>query len=459
MLWSRMTKGAGCSLVVALIAVVAPVLAAPQQPADAPQDDVLMPKDHAMPDMADAPDEHAHGMAAASQFEAREASGTAWLPDATPMYGFHRTAGTWELMFHGNGFVQLLHEAAPEHRGDTQAGSINWAMAMARRPLAGGRFGVRTMMSLEPWTIAGCGYPNLLATGELCDGDDIHDKQHPHDLFMEVAVEFDRPLTSSVRWQVYGALAGEPALGPAAFPHRLSAMPNPISPIIHHWVDATHISFGVMTTGVYGARWKAEGSVFNGREPDEVRHDFDFGPMDSVSGRVSFLPTEALAVQVSAGRLHEAELSSAGGPRVDVLRVTSSATYHRGFGGRHMWATTVAWGVNREEGETTHGVLVESAATFDERDAWFGRLEVNAKPAHDLHIHESDGVFRVGKIQAGYTRYLGARRGLQTGVGGFVSAAVVPEALRPRYGGVGVGVGLHLTVRPAQHQMASMVEP
>ena len=454
MFQSRMTTRMGCALVVGWLAAAAPPAAAgPQQPA------TPLPHEDPVPQEQGVPDEHQHVAAAAPQLSAREASGTAWLPDTTPMYGFHSVSGAWELMLHGNGFIQLLHEAAPEHRGDTQAGSINWAMAMARRPLAGGRLGLRTMMSLEPLTIAGCGYPNLLATGELCEGDDIHDKQHPHDLFMEVAAAFDRPLTSSVRWQVYGALAGEPALGPLAFPHRVSAMPNPISPIIHHWVDATHISFGVVTTGVYGTRWKAEASVFNGREPDEARYGFDLGPLDSVAGRVSFLPTEALALQVSAGRLHEAELDSAGGPPVDVVRLTSFATYHRRFGGRNLWATTVAWGANRELGDTTHGVLVESAASFSERHVWFGRLELNGKPAHDLHILEFPGVFAVGKMQAGYTRYLDPRYGLQPGVGGFVSAAFVPKLLQPRYGGVGVGVGLLLTLRPAQHQMMPQAGP
>ena len=350
-----------------LAGAVPPAVADPQQPATTAPHELPVVQDPLVPQTADIPDAHQHVAVESSQFAARESSGTAWLPDATPMYGFHRASGDWELMLHGNGFAQLLHEAAPEHRGATQAGSINWVMAMARRPLAGGRFGVRTMMSLEPWTIAGCGYPNLLATGELCEGDDIHDKQHPHDLFMEVAAEFDRPLTPSLRWQVYGGLSGEPALGPAGFPHRLSAMPNPISPIIHHWVDSTHISFGVVTAGLYSARWKAEASVFNGREPDEVRHDFDFGPLDSVAGRVSFLPNEALSVQVSVGRLEEAELSSEGGPPVDVVRLTSSATYHRRFGGGNLWATTLAWGANRELGQATHGVLVESAATFSER--------------------------------------------------------------------------------------------
>jgi hypothetical protein len=202
---------------------------------------------------------------------------------------------------------------------------------------------------------------------------------------------------------------------------------------------------------VYGARWKTETSVFNGREPDEARYDMDLGRLDSVSGRVSFLPTAALALQVSAGRLEAAELEFPSGPELDVVRVTSSATYHRGFGGRHLWATTVVWGANREEGDATHGVLLESAVSLSNRDVWFARLEMNGKPAHDLHIHESTGVFTVGKVLSGYTRYLDARNGLQTGVGGFVSAALVPKALQPRYGGV--GVGLFLTLRSSQHQM------
>ena len=459
---NRMCHGAGHAILLTLFAVaVRPVVAQSQQPAAPPAHEhpAPAPPEHEHPAPAQpsseaaAQQEHQHGATAVSLFSAREASGTAWLPDATPMYGLHHQARGWETMLHGNGFVQLLHEAAPEHRGDTQAGSINWAMGMARRPLAGGRFGVRTMVSLEPWTIGGCGYPNLLATGELCEGDNIHDKQHPHDLFMEVAAEFDWPLTSSLRWQLYGGLAGEPALGPPGFPHRLSAMPNPVSPIIHHWVDSTHITFGVVTAGVYSTRWKAETSVFNGREPDEDRYDFDLGPLDSMAGRFSFLPTSALALQVSAGRLAEAEMPYAGGPASDVVRLTSSATYHHRFGERNLWATTAAWGANRESGDTTHGVLIESSASFSERHAWFGRLELNGKPAHDLHIHEATGVFTVGKVQAGYTRYLDTRHGLQPGIGATLSAAFVPEALRPRYGGVGMGAGLFLTVRPAAHPM------
>ena len=209
----------------------------------------------AQPPVAAPPQDHSHHHAAAP-FEGREASGTAWLPEVTPMYGIHQNAGAWQLMWHGAAFVQFLQDAG--ERGQEQAGSINWVMGMARRELGGGRFGIRGMISLEPLTVGGCGYPDLLATGETCDGEAIHDRQHPHDLIMEAAVEYERPFAGTREWHLYGGLAGEPALGPAAFPHRPSAMPNPLAPISHHWLDATHITFGVITAGVSDRRWKAE---------------------------------------------------------------------------------------------------------------------------------------------------------------------------------------------------------
>src|SRR5437773_6012352 len=226
------------------------------------------------------PEQHQHGGGApdADQGEhdmqmAREGSGTAWLPDASPMYAIHWQRGPWQLMAHNNAFLQFLHESG--ERGDDQFGSINWIMGMAQRKAGKGRVMFRGMFSAEPGTIRGCGYPDLLASGEQCRGETIHDRQHPHDLMMELSAAYDAPLKGSVHWQIYGGPVGEPALGPAAYPHRVSAMPNPLAPISHHWLDSTHITFGVITGGVYGQRWKAEASVFNGREPDEKRTNFD----------------------------------------------------------------------------------------------------------------------------------------------------------------------------------------
>ena len=211
-------------------------------------------------------------------------------------------------------------------------------------------------------------------------------------------------------------------------------MSNPIAPIGHHWLDATHITFGVVTTGVYSGRWKVEASAFNGREPDENRTDFDLGALDSYSARVSVAPAASTVLQVSAGRLNDAE-AEAGLPPNDVTRVTASAAYNRTLGASALWASTIAWGMNDEPIATTHALLVESTLSLRDRHVGFMRFEVVGKPAHDLHVHESNDVFTVGKIQVGYAEYLRPTRGSRWGLGGSIAGSLVPSALAPRYGG------------------------
>jgi hypothetical protein len=412
--------------------------------------------------------QHHHEPAAdpTALFPARDASGTSWAPDVSPMSGVMRQWRGWSVMAHGNVFGQFIAEPTDRHRtgGDSsyQASSVNWGMVMVRRPLGAGRVGVRAMLSAEQWTVRDCGFLNLLASGEICEADTIHDRQHPHDLFMELAADYDRPLRGSLRWQVYAGFAGEPALGPTAFPHRLSAITNPVAPITHHWLDATHIAFGLVTAGIYDARWKGELSIFNGREPDEHRLGIDLAPLDSVSGRFSVMASDRLVVQVSAGHLEESEEEFPPEPRADVERFTASVTYHRPLGGG-LSATTFAYGLNAESeiipGDevrlVTHAALLESSLTRGDRHTWFGRFEIAGKPAHDLHVHESPTeVFVVGKLQAGYERSFGAWRSLVPGLGGWAALSIVPSELASRYSGrVSPGFGVFVSLRPRAHDM------
>jgi YHS domain-containing protein len=231
-------------------------------------------------------------------------------------------------------------------------------------------------------------------------------------------------------------------------------MPNPLAPITHHWLDSTHITYGLVTGGVYGSRWKAEASVFNGREPDEERADFDFGALDSFSGRLWFLPTPKLTIQVSAGKLTEAEQEEDTGPRIDVSRISASLTHHTGTAESRLLATTLAWGRNEESGHGSNALLVETNVTWRDRDTVFGRFEAVSKTAHDLAVAESDEAFTVAKLQGGYTRYLSAWNGLKPGVGFSVSAGFVPEGLKGAYGGsINAGFGVFLTLRPAAMMM------
>lgn len=395
-----------------------------------------------------------------------ETSGTSWLPQTTPMYGIHRPWRGWDVRANGVIFVDARYEPGDRHRtggfATQQIGSTNWGMFMARRTVGGGRFGVRTMFSAEPWTVSDCGSISFLATGEVCSGDSVHDRQQPHDFVMELAIDYDRSMRGSWRWQIYAGLAGEPAIGAPGYPHRSSALANPIAPVSHHWLESTP-TFGVVTVGVHNQRWKAEASVFNGREPDDSRRDLDVGAFDSVAARVSFLPAEGLALQVSAARLRTAWTDFPFPNQEAATRFTASAIYHRLLGASGIWATTAAIGTSHARERVALGVLdatsaaalLESSVTLAERHTVFGRAEIGAMPAHHLHAHEfSLQLATIGKMQVGYVRHFRALKGMQPGAGVTASLSFLPAVLAPRYsGGTATSLGLFFSLQAARHRM------
>ena len=418
------------------------------------------------PDQPTAVHEHI-AVAAPLLTPTREATGTSWLPDVAPMYGIHEPWRGWDLRLNGVIVAQAVFEPGFRHRtggaATRQGDSVNWGMFMARRNLAGGRLGIRTMLSAEPWTVPDCGTLSFLATGEVCEGDTVHDRQEPHDLLNELAADYERPLTANWRWQVYGGLAGEPALGPPGYPHRASATTNPLAPITHHWLESTRVSFGVVTIGVHNQRWKTEFSAFNGREPDSSRVDVDLGAFDSAAARVSFLPSERLAFQVSAARLHEARSGFPFALDDPFTRVTTSAIYYRPSGPNGLWATTIAYGANhaheivagRPLRTTTSAGLLESSFTRSGRHTVFGRGELAGMPGHHLHAHEySAEVFTVSKLQVGYVRQFRSLAGLTPGIGGHVALSLLAPELAPRYEGrVARSFAVFFSLQAARHQM------
>lgn len=397
----------------------------------------------------------------------RDSSGTSWLPLATPMYGVHRTWRGWDVRLDGAAFAQLVVEPIDRHRtggtGKVEVSGVNWGMGMMRRPLGNGRVGVRVMLSAEPLTIRNCGALNLLSTGEVCNGDTIHDRQQPHDLLMELSADYEQSLGGRVRWQIYGGVAGEPALGPAGYPHRASSLDNPTRPITHHWIDATHVTFGVVTTALHTQRWKTEVSAFNGRDADDSRVDLDVGGFDSYSARVSYLRGERMALQVSAGRLWDASSVFTRELRKASLRATASMTYHRPLAAGGLWATTIAYAINKGReivsgspfDITSDAALLESSVNIAERHSLFARAEVVAMPAHHLHAHEFlDAVHDVGKMQVGYVRHMAAHKGLVVGLGGSVALSLLPDAYAPRYSGrVAPSYSVFANVRAKRHEM------
>lgn len=401
----------------------------------------------------------------------REASGTAWLPDVSPMYALHSMRGRWMLMLHGVIYVQYINEGSD--RGDEQFGSTNWLMGMAKTSALGGHATLRTMLSAEAATVGRCGYPDLLATGETCHGEPLHDRQHPHDLFMELAASYESELSPRLGVQLYGGLAGEPALGPVAYPHRISAISNPMAPISHHWHDATHISFGLVTAGLFGRTWKAEASLFNGREPDEERYNIDLDRLDSYAARLWWLPSPRWALQVSSGHLNEAEPAADGPGREDVSRTTASATHHFPFARSSLIATTLLWGRNSEHGERSDALLLETNLDLGGRHVFFARAERAEKSEHDLQIPhapftspdpclppcaapstEPERVFTVGQVTGGYLHQLRPIGDLIFSAGMRLSLSLLPRELEPAYGTrAPAGLTLFMSLRARAHRM------
>jgi len=386
----------------------------------------------------------------------RMGSGTTWIPDAVPLPARHTMAGSWLLMWHGFGFVQYDTQGGP--RGADQFGSLNWAMLMASRDLLGGRFQARTMLSLDPATVSNRGYPLLLQNGESYRGQPLVDRQHPHDFWMELAVMYERALSPSIGVMAYAAPSGEPALGPVAFMHRPSAMDNPLAPLGHHWQDATHTSFGVVTAGIFGHHWKLEGSVFNGREPNEERWGFDRMRLDSYSGRFSAHLDSNWTFSAGYGYLKSPEALN---PGESVHRATASVLQGHKIGRNGQLATTILWGANRHSGKTTHSVLAESEAALDPQNTLFGRVELVQKTAEDLGL-AFDSTFTVTALSVGYIREVGRTSWGTVGIGVQGTLNVVPAALDPFYGSrTPIGGMFLVRIRPlhAPHQMAATMAP
>jgi hypothetical protein len=387
-------------------------------------------------------------------------SGTAWQPSSGPMSMYHRVAGNWLLMFHFNLTAGLNRQGGP--RGVTKFDSQNWFMPMAYHKLGRGTLQLRGMFSAEPFTFPPGGSPLLFQTGETYKGQPLIDKQHPHDLFMELSAQYTLPVGERGTWFTYFGYPGEPALGPVAFMHRMSASENPSATLAHHLQDSTHIAFGVLTTGFTYRRFKLEGSVFDGREPDENRYNFDSHKWNSRSVRLSFAPSGDWAMQVSYGFLRSPEGQE---PDTDVRRATASVQYNKPFN-RGNWASAFIWGRNHlSSPEGTHnlnGYTFESTVNFQDKNYLYTRLELvdkdellRASERANPGIADHHPSFRIGAYTFGGARDILDNDKLSMAIGSdltFYSKPAIPD---PLYGNNPVSWKLFFRIRPGKMDMGS----
>jgi hypothetical protein len=383
----------------------------------------------------------------------REGSGTSWIPDASPVNAYMKMFEDGSmLMLHGTMFLRYTsigssRDVSIDGKGSrSRFDAPSMFMAMYTKPInPKSQIGLRAMMSLDPLIERGYGYPLLYQSGELFHDQPIHDRQHPHDFISELAATYSYKFDDKNSFFVYAGLPGEPALGPAMYLHRPSGMNNPDAPIGHHWQDATHITYGVVTAGFTHDRFKFEASAFNGTEPDENRWAFDSPKLNSFSGRFSFNPSNEWSFQISHGYLKYPERSE---PELKVLRkTTASAMFHKVFGNDRNWASTFVWGRNSSDQGNGNSFLFESNFDFD-KNAVFGRLEQVQKNAHELVLEapHPEGNLWVGAYSIGYLREIVKDKGIDVGIGGMATFNTNPSSISSFYGGTAHG-GLQFFVR------------
>ena len=388
----------------------------------------------------------------------RDASGTSWQPDESPMYAYMFHGKKWMTMVHGNIFARYNNQDIfnSGSRGGAKFDAPNMIMAMTQRKVGNkGLFAINTMFSLDPFTVGAGGYPLLYQTGESYRGKKLVDRQHPHDLFAELSVAYTQALSKKTDLYLSVGYPGEPALGPPVFMHRLSAMSNPDAPLGHHYADATHITFGVATLGFRYNDFKLEGSTFKGREPDEFRYNFDAPKFDSYSVRLSYNPSKQWALQVSNGWLHSPEDNE---PLQNVDRFTASAIHTKMLSADSYVATTLLYGQNHfsDNGKTVPSALIESTLQMH-KVAVYGKFEYVQKDAEELDLNNPatgyDPNFNINALTLGVNRIISTVKHTDLRLGLQGTLNVSPPALRQLYGTTPVGFEVYLRISPSLMKM------
>jgi hypothetical protein len=379
-----------------------------------------------------------------------DTAGTSAEPASTPHEMLMTQEGPWMLMFHGGGFLVSQQQTGP--RGADKVFGASWLMPMAQRELGPGTFTARVMLSLDPATITGRRYPELFQLGETAFGKPIVDAQHPHDFFMELAMLYDVKLGENTLLSFYAAPVGDPAIGPEAYAHRVSASEDVLTPLGHHLQDSTHIANDVVTVGLTYKIARLEASAFHGREPDEDRWDIDTGAINSWSARLTINPAANWSGQFSITRLKGAEQLF---PAESTLRMTASVTYNRPLA-RGNWASMLLWGRNRDipNGQVFNSYLAESTVRFAQHNYAWTRIE-NVDRTNELLLggnplppgFDERFLARVQAYTFGYDREFNFIPHVSSALGGQYTLYAAPSSLDSLYGAHPMGVLLFLRFR------------
>ena len=271
----------------------------------------------------------------------RESSGTAWQPDTSEHMGLHAMSGDWTLMAHGVLNLVYDHQSRPARRRQgVRVGHADGHGAAAARQRHAAVQG-----DAQPRPADGAERLSAAAR-QRRDGERPRPADRPPApaRFLHGAVGVGLAEHRAAR----AACSSTPGFRasrrsgrrPSCTARRSWIRPRRRSR--HHWLDSTHISFGVVTAGVVLDRVKVEVSRFNGREPDQHRWNIETGPLDSTAVRVSWNPTRDARAAGELGAFHGSRTARA--RRRPEALVGKRALWPNEVAPGWKLAGTLAWG-------------------------------------------------------------------------------------------------------------------
>jgi hypothetical protein len=220
----------------------------------------------------------------------------------------------------------------------------------------------------------------------------------------------------------------------------------------HHWQDASHGSFGVVTLGLNTRTVKLEGSLFNPREADENHLIVDYrgAKLDAYAGRLSWAATPHITTAAWWGYLNSHDRLQ---PTTRMHRYGASVlTDTRGPRGGH-WSSTFMWAMNLHHHgagahELIHGdpgasphhhsssMLAETNLDLGTRTAAFVRAEGVRKSGEELGFLGGDLtlLYDIRSYTAGVTRDVATVGRASIGLGARGAVNFISKTLEATYG-------------------------
>ena len=353
-------------------------------------------------------------------------------PEAAPVHEHSQPASNaWTWRADASAFFGYNYQYR-KFRDFDEFESQNWVMGTGSRTIGATQLQLGTMLSIEAFTLADLGSPQVFQTGETFQGAPLIDYQHPHDLVMNLGGSIATTIDGTI-YHAGAYIVGEAPLGPPAFMHRPSAAENPQSPLSHHYLDSTHITPGVVRGGIERNGFRLDAGVFHGREPDDDRLDFDLGALDSFAAQLSWA-RGAWSAQVSNGWLTQPEIVTP----YDATQSTASLAYFAGNENRST-AWMAAFGQKREFHGNFEGYLLEGTLRRRQRHVVYSRAEWVIKDIldagfHPIGIKHTHRKSPVGALTLGYINDLVRGRYGMFGVGGDVTGYAAASNLQDSYG-------------------------